>query len=362
MKRKLNLVTLFITIILVSLVLTGCSSNSTTQTTSSPTTTTQPNTPTPTTITVTDMAGRTVVVPTNIKKIATFGSIGVLNTFVETMGYGDKIYNQMSPSFTKTDQWKYQYVFAPQIAKGPVFQNANGDIQIEAVLQAAPDLCLCMDKTTVTTLESKGLCVVYLEWKQTDDVNKCITLLGQVLGKPDIAKDYLDYFNKMVDKATKLSAKIADKDKKKVLYGQITTFTQPHRIAEWWIPMAGGISCTADGHPESGESYVYTLEDLLKWNPDVMLAMNVVVAADIQKDTRLNQVSAIMNNKIYCIPTVAHVWGNRTTEQPLTVMWLMNKLYPDIMTNSMLAEEIYYFYHHFFHNDLTDTQIAEIIG
>ncbi len=62
------------------------------------------------------------------------------------------------------------------------------------------------------------------------------------------------------------------------------------------------------------------------------------------------------SDRIYVIPTVGHVWGNRTTEQPLVILWMMNKLYPDVMTDAMLAEEISYFYSHFFQTQLTDSR------
>ena len=65
------------------------------------------------TVTVTDMAGREVTLPGEINSIATFGSIGVINAFVELMGYGDKIVNEMTASFTKSDKWAMQYEFAP---------------------------------------------------------------------------------------------------------------------------------------------------------------------------------------------------------------------------------------------------------
>ena len=51
---------------------------------------TQQETP-DTTKTVTDMAGREVTIDGDIETIGTFGSIGVLNAFVELMGDGDKI-------------------------------------------------------------------------------------------------------------------------------------------------------------------------------------------------------------------------------------------------------------------------------
>lgn len=60
----------------------------------------------PETRTVTDMAGREVTLPAEIDSTATFGACGVLNAFVELMGGGSKICNNMSPSFTKSAKWK----------------------------------------------------------------------------------------------------------------------------------------------------------------------------------------------------------------------------------------------------------------
>jgi iron complex transport system substrate-binding protein len=312
--------------------------------------------------TVTDMAGRVVEVPRTINKIATFGSIGVLNAFVEAMGCGSKIANQMSANFTKSDKWKYQYVFAPQIADGPVLEVA-GEIDIEAVLQLNPDLCLCMTEATAALLEEKGLCVIYIEWQLLSDVEKCVTLLGEVLCKQDIAADYIEYFNQKVSDAEALTAGLVDEEKTKVLYGNITSYTQPHAIAEWWISEAGGISVTDNGRDlETVASYTYTLEDLLLWNPDVMITTSNTMGDELLAMDTLSGITAVQNNDIYYIPTVAHVWGNRTPEQPLTVMWLMNKLYPDIMPTDTLMEEIRYYYSHFFLTDLTDEQLIEIIG
>ena len=310
--------------------------------------------------TVTDMAGREVTIDGNIQTIGTFGAVGVLNAFVELMGDGDKIINEMPPRFTEGDKWKYQYVFAPQIAEGPVFEDASGEIQIETVLEASPDLCLTMIKDAIPLLEEKGLTVIYLEWEDLSDIEVAVNLLGDVLNRQDVAKDYLNYFDKKVSKAEELTKNLADQDKKKVLYGSITTYTQPHIIAEWWIAAAGGTSVTDNNRDTS--SYEYTVEDLLAWNPDIMITTGGKMGKEIKADDRLKDITAIKEDAIYAIPTVAHTWGNRTVEQPLTIMWAMNKVYPEIMTTDMLKEEIQYFYSHFFKTDLTDEQIMEIIG
>ncbi|MEQ8201118.1 MAG: ABC transporter substrate-binding protein [Syntrophomonadaceae bacterium] len=310
--------------------------------------------------TVTDMAGRTVKVPAEVKTIATFGAIGVLNAFVETVGEGSKICNEMSPSFTKRDLWKYQYVFAPQLKDGPVFEDASREIQMEKVLQVKPDLCLTMDKKATDLLAAQGLTVIYLACDKQDDVKTCVNILGEALNKKDAAADYTAWFDKSVAKASDLTEGIKPEDKKKVIYGSVNTLTQPHIIAEWWITAAGGVSVTNDGR--TAQTLTYTMEDLLKWKPDVMILSDKAFRKDVVGDTRFASLPAIQDQQIFIVPTVAHIWGNRTPEQPLTVLWTINKLYPQLETTEALKQDISYFYSHFFKVNLTDEQLKEIIG
>lgn len=310
--------------------------------------------------TVRDMAGREVQVPEKINSIATFGAIGVINAFVELMGDGDKIANEMTEGFTKSDKWAMQYEFAPQIKNAPVLQNADGEIQIEKVLEVNPDLCLVMSKDLIEPLEKLGMSVVYFDWRETDEVKTAVTLLGETLNKQDVAKDYLAYFDGMVSEAGTQTATLAEEDKKKVLYGNITQFTQPHIIAEWWIETAGGISVTKDSWGNENR-LTYTKEDILSWNPDVMIVSDRKMIDEILNDALYADVSAVQNKAVYYIPTVAHVWGNRTVEQPLTVFWTMHKLYPELVTRDQLAEKVSYFYDHFYKYKLSEDQLAKII-
>lgn len=364
--KKLNtkLIVLCISIMLILSFVTGCGSEivETPSNPSNPANSTGPaeSSESAGSRTVVDMSGRTVTLPAEINSIGTFGAIGVLNTFVELMGAGDKICNDMSPRFTKTDKWQYQYKFAPQLKGSPVFQNANDEISIEVVLETKPDVCLTMSKEIIEVLEKQGLSVIYLNWNEDEDVKECITLLGEVLNKQDVAKDYIKYFDNMVAEAEKLIENLKEEDKKKVLYGNVTEFKQPHLIAEWWIPRAGGISVTDDGRAKSQREY--TMEDLLLWDPDVMVITTASMKDDILADKRMAKVSAVKNDAIYAVPTVAHVWGNRTPEQPLSIMWMMHKLYPEIKSEKDLAEDIRYFYSHFFNYEMSDEEISKIIN
>lgn len=130
-------------------------------------------------------------------------------------------------------------------------------------------------------------------------------VLGEVLNKQDVAKDYLAYFDKTVAKAQDLTKNLKEADKKKVAYGNVITYSQPHIIAEWWIKTAGGISVTDNGR--TTETLTYTMEDLLKWNPDVMLLSDAALKKDVLADKRYANVAAVKNTQIYTVPGVSHI-------------------------------------------------------
>jgi iron complex transport system substrate-binding protein len=304
---------------------------------------------------VVDMAGRAVSLPQEIKRIGTLGPVGVLNAFVELMGEGSKIYNQMPASFTRNDQWAMQYEFAPQIASGPLFESGNQELLIENIIAAGVDVCFVMNKSTAQILEDKGIACVYLEWKAQDDVAKAVTLMGEVLKKEDVAQKYIRYFDEKLEQAKRLTSGLSENERVKVLYGNPITFFQPHIIAEWWIAAAGGLSVTDDGRKE--ETLTYTMEDVLAWNPDVMILSSASLIKEIEDNPTYSGIAAVQKKAFYVIPTVAHVWGNRTVEQPLTILWTVNKLYPNLMPYDKLKDEIKYFYKTFYLYDLSDEQI-----
>lgn len=349
MKRTKKLIAFILSAIMICAVLTGCGSGGNQQSSADAQ---------PAEHKVTDMAGREVVIPAEINTVGTFGAVGVINTFVELMGYGDAICNNMPERFTKTDKWAFQYKLAPGIAECPVFESAE-EVDIETVLSVNPDLCIVMSEDYLNVLEEQGLTTVLIQWNGVEDVKECVSLLGDIFGAEDIAEDYNAYFDEIVEKAEGLTAELSEDEKKTVLYGSVLEYTQPHAIAEWWIEKAGGISVTnADGQSKKE----YTAEDLLGWNPDVMFITSGKDKADMAAHDVIGQTSAVKNDSVYAVPTVAHTWGNRTPEQPLTVLWALNKLYPELYSEADLSDDISYFYSHFFNYEMSSEEIAKIIG
>ncbi len=308
--------------------------------------------------TVTDMAGRQVALPAQINKIATIGAVPVINSLVFAFGDGDKIVNGL-PDFARKPQWKYQTIFDPRIANEPQLQDANNAPNIEEVLKAAPDVVLTLDRPTVDTLGQRGIPAIYLAW-QTDNLKQAMTILGQVLNKPAQADAYTKYFDTTLARVNNVIGTVPMESRPKVLYVNLKTLSQPQLIGEWWIRQAGGISVTDNGRMT--ESITFSAEQVLAWNPDIVIVSDPADVEGIKADPRFKTLKAVMSGKVYLAPIGAHLWANRTIEQPLGVLWAAKLFYPERFTDVDLTGETKSFYHTFFGFDLSDAQVAEILS
>jgi iron complex transport system substrate-binding protein len=307
---------------------------------------------------VTDMAGRTVALPPRIERTVTLGSLPVLNSFVFAMGEARTIANGLA-DFARP-HWKYQNVFAPQLAGLPAMQQPNREPNVEAILLARPDVVLTMHRESVAPLERRGIAVVFLAWRAPEDVKACMTLLGEVFGRQEAAARYNRYFDATLARVGAALADLPPARRPKVLYLQPETLTQPRLIAEWWIPAAGGISVTDDGR--TAESRTVSLEQVVLWDPDILIVTGPKDVAFVNADRVFRQLKAVRTGRVHVVPVGAHTWANRTAEQPLTVLWAAKAFHPDRFASLDLAAETKAFYRDFFGHALSDAEVAEMLS
>lgn len=306
-----------------------------------------------------DMAGRRISLSAPATKIATIGPVPVLNGFAFALGEQAAIVNGLPPSLGGP-RWWMQYRAAPGLDQRPVIQSADGLPALETILGLAPQLVLTMDRRTIDTLDKFGLPVVFLAWRQPEDVKAVIRLLGELLGRREAAETYCRYFDETLGKVAAKVDSIPQDQRPRVLYASLARLTQPHLIAEWWIAKAGGRSVTDDGR--NVESLTFSIEQLLAWNPEVMILANRDEIAAAYADPRLAELSAVRNHRIFSVPLGTHVWGNRTIEQPLTVLWAAGLFHPDLFQDLPVRREMTDFYARFVGLSLSSDDIERILA
>jgi iron complex transport system substrate-binding protein len=308
---------------------------------------------------VRDAVGRSVAVPVPAARVATLGPVPVLNSFILALGKGETIVNGL-PLFARSPRHKYQTIFAPTLAERPVIQGPGREPDLETLLALRPDVVLTMDRGIAESLERKGFTVLVLAWRNPEDVKETMLLLGTIFGREHEARDYLDYADRLLARVSDIVAGVPDSRRSTVLFCSLKTMAQPHLIADWWIRKAGGISVTENGRQL--ESVSFSMEHVLKWNPEILIVSTPGEINQVYRDTRWSRVKAVVNRKVYSIPAGAHPWGYRTVEQPLTVLWAFALLHPDKIGQLNVKAEMKQFYNRFFQYSLTDAQADEMLS
>ena len=239
-------------------------------------------------------------------------------------------------------------------------QQPSREPNLEAILAARPDVVLTMHPESLDRLAALGIPTVYLAWREPEDVKACMTLLGQVFGKPEVAQRYVRFFDDTLERVAAGLQGVPAEQRPKVLYLQPETMTQPRLIAEWWIPAAGGISVSADGR--RSESRSFTMEQVLLWNPDILILSSSDALQKVRQDRNFAPLKAVRSGQLHLVPVGAHTWSNRTAEQPLTVLWGAKTFHPQRFGALDLVAESRRFYREFFGHALADAELAEMLS
>lgn len=308
---------------------------------------------------ITDMTGRSVTVPDDIESVVTVGAVPVINTYVFAAGKGDTLAMGLPPNFDRTLS-HYQFLFAPQLADSPVLQDANLAPDVEKVISAAPDVALTFDQSSAELLEANGISAVTLRIDTPDEIKAGVHLVGEMFGDHALGARYAAYFDAMTTRVAERVAEIPPEDRPTVLYINPLIMTQPHLIAEWWIPAGGGVSVTDAGRSQNVLSL--TTEAVIGLDPDFMFVMEPGHIKALQEDPVLSQMDAVREGRVKVSPRGAHVWGNRAVELALTPLWLATELHPDLFPREHLIDEAKSFYADFFKAELTTEQVEGILS
>lgn len=309
---------------------------------------------------VVDMAGRTVTLRSEINRIGTLGSVPMMNTFVESLGAGKKIYNQPSAFHNIHGRWKMHLKFAPQLAEGPHFQTASHELILENILKADPDVCVTNSRVILDMLDRFGVPVVFVDWSTVERMMGSVTMLGAVLGEEARAAAYVRYFQDTMARLRAIAETIPDAEKLTVLYSNPLQFRCPGSLTEEWLEAVGASSVTREFYLKGIGTY--GIEDLLDWDPRVIFITHSNTSGELQTNPNFGSIDAVKNNRIIIVPTVGHMWGGHTVEAPVAACWIMHRLYPERMPKADLKKEIKYFYQTFFAYDMGEEEMDSIIA
>lgn len=332
--------------------------SSTATATPNPTINTPTASPAPTNQTIVDMAGVSVTLTSNVQKIGT--ARPVFCEILLALGAKDKIYST-SPNLGG-------YPWLMQIYPGIVNLSAPfaiAGVNTEELLRNKPDVVLLLtgDKA-IESIQSVGIPVVQFSMKNEAEIRQTVTIIGSILGGQYAknAQNYLAYYNEKENLTTAVSSQLSEAQKPSVLvmYGVSPSFNVygSNTAMDLYIDWAGGRNAAA----ELTTAGTVSMEQLLKWDPDVIIASVEPAALDSMKsDASWNQLKAVKNGAVYINPKGVWTWDSKSAEMPLEFMWLAKTLHPDLYPTLNPTADLRFFFSQFFGYNLTDDEVNRIM-
>ncbi len=321
--------------------------------------------------TITDMAGRTVTVPSNITKIYATSPVGTI--FVYTL----------APE--KLGSWNYymatrdsKYIL-PECRDLPViggWLGTNNFGNVEDILKLKPDIILLSvlpgrnDTELAEKIQQQTAIPVVVVDVTTDKMDKAYEFTGKLLKQEERAAILAGYCRETVADIEQKRSRISAN--KKVYYAEGIKGLETEPKGSWHteaIEMVGGENVAgADIMPggQIGRSQV-SFEQVLAWAPDVIVVGYFPEGESSSYENILNEdkwqnLKAVREHHVYEVPNSPFNWIDRppSVNRLIGIKWLSNLFYPEVYNYDMPAE-IKRFYDIFYHYKLSDQEVNELL-
>ena len=317
-------------------------------------------------VTFTDSAGREVEIPKNIGRIAPSGAIAqlVLYTLCPDLIVGWS--SEFSGSQKEYIDEKYWSL--PTFGR---FYGKDVTLNKEALIATAPDIIIDVGEAKGSiredmdmVQEQTGIPVIFIE-ASLESLAQAYTTLGELTGSQTQAEKLSAYITETLAMAEENRAKIADGEQVSVYYGlgesglEANATTNPHGAV---LPIVGAVN-VAEIDQQAGGGDEISMEQLLVWNPDVILLDPKSAYEAAQQLPEWQNLAAVQSGEIYEVPIGPYNWMGRppSVNQILGIRWLGNLLYPELY-NYDIIEEAKTFYDLFYHYTLSDEQAEGLLA
>jgi|GEM_PF-1205008 len=313
----------------------------------------------PATRMVTDMAGRQVRVPPEIRRVVTAGGTPAINAFIVVLGRADLIVNGLPQPMR--GRWKLQQLFVPA-ANGPVVSGMGPSWtpDLEALRTLPHDLVLVDNEQTARMLERRGFTAFCLLWKGPDSVPATMRVLGELLNRRGQAAAYERYYQKNLERVRAEVGALPEAQRPRALFCRLEPLSLPMvSTARMLIERSGGRYAATGTLPV--DHATITLETLLVWNPDVLFVWSPEDVKRAYSDQRFASLRAVKQRRVFAMPMGLHPWSNYTPEQAPGILWMTKMLYPDRFHQLSPLEETTSFYRQFGNKQLSSQQVNLIL-
>ena len=319
---------------------------------------------------ITDMAGRKVTVPTaeNIESVFSAGPVAAIFLYMvapdKLLGWNYEL-NDVEKSIILD---KYQDL--PNFGMGDA-------VNYEAVIAANPTIAINSGKINDAMVsdcdalsESLGIPVVAVD-NELNNSAEAFRFMGELLGVEDHAEELAQYAEQVFTDINVLSD-IPEEKKVSVYFGngEDSLETAPRGSQHAQILDVINAVNVADLELGDGSRVQISAEQLLAWDPDVIVVNGEPkadksgnsAAEDILSNPDYASLKAVQDQKVYGTPNAPFSWVDRPAgpNRLIGMRWFSALIYPEYIKCD-INEEIHKFFDLFYHVDLSDEQLENVL-
>lgn len=246
-------------------------------------------------------------------------------------------------------------------------------VSLEALLQLRPDLVLDAGATDATYISGMrrvsvqtGLAAVLIQGRVTEHATQ-LRDVGQLLGVAARGETLAREAEAALALAAQVRASVPAAQQPRVYYGRGVDGLETGlagSINTELLELCAGRN-VAVGPDSSGLARV-SMEQLLTWDPQVIVTQDPAFAQRALTDPLWRSLSAVRTRRVHCAPALPFGWidGPPGINRLIGVRWLIERLHPThpaLRTQEPLPQAVLRFYRLFYGADLSTAQLRQLL-
>jgi len=311
-----------------------------------------------------DGAGRQVAVPRRIERVFAAGSPAASTIFTLAP---DKLLGWTGPLREEEKAF-----LPPRAAALPVLGRLTGranTANVETVLAAHPDIVIDLgdvDPTHVSLAErtQQQTGVPYLLFDgRFDRTPELYERLGALLGTPEKAAELAAESRRTLAELRRTLDRLPAAAHPRVYYARGLDGLETALDGSINTEMLGYVGAANVARaPDRHNTATVSLEQVLAWNPDVVITMDERFYRAVWSSPLWQNVAAVRDKRVYLAPRLPFGWFDSppAVNRLIGVRWLAAVLYPQTFASD-LREATSEFYRRFYHLSLNEAQLDTLL-
>lgn len=315
--------------------------------------------------TIKDATGRSITVPDTIAKVFAAGPPAMILLYTLAP---DKLTGWSRPLRARERAFIAEpYRDLPALGR---LAGRGNTANLETVLALKPDLILdygSVAPTFVSLAErlqaQTGIPTLLLDGKMTL-IPQTYRRLGTIFGVPARGEKLAERSQAFIDEAVQRARAIPEEGRPRVYYARDSDGLNTAAPGSINLEALEFLKVRNVAGEREGENiYRVSLEQVLTWNPEVIITIDPVFYGTVRDDPRWQSVAAVQAGRIHLAPGQPFGWVDfpPSVNRLLGIYWLGKMLYPEQFPEPLEAR-VKDFFKTFYHLSLTDIQVAELLN